>query len=159
MKSNKGFTLVELLAVIVILAIIALIATPIILNVIDTARQGSAKSAAAGYVDAVEKAVMLAQFDDAASEEAKNILSSTTSKTYHVVAGGLAETSGGTKVLSVEVNGEAPAVGGTVTIEKGAVKAATLTFAEIYGDAVGYDGTTYSITTSSSSAASSSEAA
>ena len=33
-EKNKGFTLVELLAVIVILALIALIATPIILNVI-----------------------------------------------------------------------------------------------------------------------------
>ena len=35
-EKNKGFTLVELLAVIVILALIALIATPIILNVINT---------------------------------------------------------------------------------------------------------------------------
>ena len=32
-RKNRGFTLVELLAVIVILALIALIATPIILNV------------------------------------------------------------------------------------------------------------------------------
>ena len=46
MKSRKGFTLVELLAVIVILAIIALIATPIILGVIDTARRGSAEASA-----------------------------------------------------------------------------------------------------------------
>lgn len=57
MKINKkGFTLVELLAVIVILAIIALIATPIILNVIDEAREGAAKNSAYGYIDAVEKA-------------------------------------------------------------------------------------------------------
>ena len=57
MKNNKkGFTLVELLAVIVILAIIALIATPIILNVIDNAKEGSAKNSAYGYIDAVEKA-------------------------------------------------------------------------------------------------------
>lgn len=57
MKMNKkGFTLVELLAVIVILAIIALIATPIILNVIDDARVNSAKNSAYGYIDAVEKA-------------------------------------------------------------------------------------------------------
>ena len=32
--NKKGFTLVELLAVIVILAIIALIATPIVINII-----------------------------------------------------------------------------------------------------------------------------
>lgn len=56
MKDNKkGFTLVELLAVIVILAIIALIATPIILNVIDDAKEGAAKSSALGFIDAAEK--------------------------------------------------------------------------------------------------------
>ena len=56
---KKGFTLIELLAVIVILAIIALIAVPIVLNVIDKARQGAAESSALGYVDAVEKQVMI----------------------------------------------------------------------------------------------------
>ena len=38
---NKGFTLKELLAVIVILAIIALIATPIILGIINDARNSA----------------------------------------------------------------------------------------------------------------------
>ena len=60
MKQNKkGFTLVELLAVIVILAIIALIATPIILGVIDNAREGAAKDTAYGYIDAVEKQIAI----------------------------------------------------------------------------------------------------
>lgn len=58
---KKGFTLIELLAVIVILAIIALIATPMITNVINTAREGAAKSSALGYVDAIEKQIMLNQ--------------------------------------------------------------------------------------------------
>ena len=40
---KKGFTLVELLAVIVILAIIALISTPIILGVIEKTRIGAAE--------------------------------------------------------------------------------------------------------------------
>ena len=61
---NKGFTLIELLAVIVILAVIALIATPMILGVIDTAKQGSAKSAALGYVDAIEQKVITSQLTD-----------------------------------------------------------------------------------------------
>lgn len=67
MESNKkGFTLIELLAVIVILAIIALIATPIILNVIDTARRGAAESSALGYIDAIEKQVMINEIDTSA---------------------------------------------------------------------------------------------
>ena len=62
MKLNKkGFTLIELLAVIVILAIIMLIATPIILNVVEDARQGAARSSAMGYVNAIEKEIMAKQ--------------------------------------------------------------------------------------------------
>ena len=54
MKNKKGFTLIELLAVIVILAIIALIAVPIVLNMISQARKSAARSAALGYIDAIE---------------------------------------------------------------------------------------------------------
>ena len=61
---NKGFTLIELLAVIVVLAIIALIATPMILNVVEKARKGAAKSSALGYIDAVEKQIMVNQLND-----------------------------------------------------------------------------------------------
>ncbi len=43
---NNAFTLIELLAVIIILAIIALIATPIILNVVEDARISAGKSEA-----------------------------------------------------------------------------------------------------------------
>ena len=54
MKNKKGFTLIELLAVIVILVIIALIAVPIVLNMISQARRSAARSAALGYIDAIE---------------------------------------------------------------------------------------------------------
>ena len=64
MKSKSGFTLVELLAVIVILAIIAVIATPIILGVIDEAKKGAAEQSAYGYIDAVEKQVVIDQVND-----------------------------------------------------------------------------------------------
>lgn len=112
MKSNKGFTLIELLAVIVILAIIALIATPIILNVIDTARKGAKESSALGYIDAVEKQVMLAEVDTAAVKIAAG--------TYTVES----LTNAG-----VEVKGEMPAATGYVTIDtKGAVTKAWLEY-------------------------------
>ena len=61
---RKGFTLIELLAVIVVLAIIALIATPMILNVVEKARKGAAKSSALGYIDAVEKQIMVNQLNE-----------------------------------------------------------------------------------------------
>ncbi len=64
MNKNKGFTLVELLAVIVILAIIALIATPIILNVINDAKKQAAKDSAHGYVDAVDKYIVSSELED-----------------------------------------------------------------------------------------------
>jgi len=54
-KKNDGFTLIELLAIIVILAIIAVITVPIILNVIDNAKRGTAQDSAYGYKDAISK--------------------------------------------------------------------------------------------------------
>ena len=62
-KARKGFTLVELLAVIVILAVISLIATPMILGVIETAKKGAAESSALGYIDAVEKYIVMSELD------------------------------------------------------------------------------------------------
>ena len=48
---KKGFTLVELLATIVVLSIIALIATPMILNVIEKAKKGALISSVNGLVE------------------------------------------------------------------------------------------------------------
>ena len=55
MKRNEmAFTLIELLAVIVILAIIALIATPLAINVIEDAKKNAFKNTAYGLIDAVK---------------------------------------------------------------------------------------------------------
>lgn len=51
---RKGFTLVELLAVIVILAIIALIAVPTILGLIDKTKKGAFKASVLGVIEAGE---------------------------------------------------------------------------------------------------------
>ena len=55
---KKGFTLVELLAVIVILAVIALIATPVVLSMIESSRKGAAESSTLNYVEQVEKQIV-----------------------------------------------------------------------------------------------------
>jgi len=54
MKKNKGFTLVELLAVIAILAIILLIAVPQILGVIADAEKGAFKNSVRSTIKAIE---------------------------------------------------------------------------------------------------------
>ena len=41
-----------------------LIATPIILNVVEDARQGAARSSAMGYVNAIEKDMMASKLND-----------------------------------------------------------------------------------------------
>lgn len=66
---KRGFTLVELLAVIVILAIIALIATPIILGVIETSKKGAAENSALGYTEAVEKQIARNLLDEDATND------------------------------------------------------------------------------------------
>ena len=52
---RKGFTLVELLAVIVILSVIALITTPMILNIIEETRKKASIESVNGILDAAEK--------------------------------------------------------------------------------------------------------
>lgn len=53
MKNKKGFTLIEVLAIIVIIAIIGVITVPIILNLIEDSRRGSVKDSTYGYIDSV----------------------------------------------------------------------------------------------------------
>jgi|LSQX01.3.fsa_nt_gb type IV pilus assembly protein PilA len=53
-RSKKGFTLVELLAVIVILAIILAIAVPGIAGIVDSTRKGAAESDAKMIVAGIE---------------------------------------------------------------------------------------------------------
>ena len=55
MKKKKGFTLVELLAVIVILAVILVIAVPQIMSVIESARKGSIESTAKLIAEGAER--------------------------------------------------------------------------------------------------------
>ena len=55
--NKQGFTLIELIVVLVILAILALIVTPIVLNIIDKAKDSANKRSVDGYGKAMELAM------------------------------------------------------------------------------------------------------
>ena len=83
---KKGFTLIELLAVIVILAIITLIATPIILGIINDAREKANERSVELYASAVRNAIASYQltslnapksFDDLTIEYDGNVVCET----------------------------------------------------------------------------------
>ena len=59
MKNKKGFTLVELLAVIVILGILLMIAVPAIQNVIEKSKKGATKRQAELFIDAAKKMAII----------------------------------------------------------------------------------------------------
>ena len=54
---KKGFTLIELIAVLVILAVIALIVTPLVLNIVKKAKDSANKRSVDAYGKATELAV------------------------------------------------------------------------------------------------------
>ena len=57
MKNSKAFTLIELIAVLVILAILSLIVTPLVLNIIKKARISSDKRSIDAYGRSIELAI------------------------------------------------------------------------------------------------------
>ena len=115
MKINtKAFTLIELLAVIVILAIIALIATPIVLSIINESKENARLRSAEMYLDAVEQSVSI--------EKMNNTNFKTNS--CEIEKGNL--NCDGTEV-EVKVNGEVPE-SGSITFENGKIKDVTLTY-------------------------------
>ena len=113
MKKSKGFTLIELLAIIVILAIIAVITVPIILNVIDNAKRGTAKDSAYGYKDAINKYYVASMLED---ESIK------LNDTYNVADGKLGE-------YEIPFSGTKPA-SGYLTYENNVLTSGCLTIDE-----------------------------
>ena len=135
MRENyKGFTLVELLAIIVILAIIALITTPIILNVIEKSRLNAAKDKAWGTIDAVRIAYATAQTSEQEVGLPYTIkypkTSASDSSTDSSTGGGTGN--GYINNTEVKASGENPTEG-TVTISNnGTITASSLKFGNYY---------------------------
>ncbi len=135
MRENyKGFTLVELLAIIVILAIIALITTPVILNVIENSRLNAAKDKAWGTIDAVRIAYATAQTSEQEVGLPYTIKYPKTSASDSTTDSSTGGGSGNGYINSTEVkaSGENPTEG-TVTISsKGTITASSLKFGNYY---------------------------
>ena len=126
MKGNtKGFTLVELLAVIVILAIIALITIPAILNVINEARGKGAQDKAWRTIEAVWPAFTQTQgFGDVTINTQDVTFSGSTLPFLKNAAGQNIDPKG-----KINLSGEAP-VSGSVHIDtaSGLITATNLKF-------------------------------
>lgn len=60
---NKGFTLVEVIAVVVLLSLIALILTPQITKSIDESKKNSFRSSAEGLIESAEQAYTEMQYE------------------------------------------------------------------------------------------------
>ena len=130
---NKGFTLIELLAVIVILAIIALIATPTILGVVETSRKGAAESSLLGFIDAVEKQIMINELDESKPNVEDGV--------YTLTDNGIRITYEFTYMdVKVDVKGQRPDKSyGQIEIKNGQVQNTTLKVDKYY---VTYDSST-----------------
>ena len=64
MKKKRGFTLIEVIAVLVILSIITLIVTPLVMNIIRKAKDSANKRSIDAYGRSVEYAVAVYMLDD-----------------------------------------------------------------------------------------------
>ena len=128
MKRKNAFTLIELLAVIVVLAIIALIATPIVMNTIKNAKKGAAERSADSYIRQVETTVAEARLNHKKIPDG----------TYQIdEEGNLTGTGLPDGKLKIEMNGKKPTEG-TITISNGEVEnSSTMTIGDyslVYSD-------------------------
>ena len=95
--------MIELLAIIVILAIIAVITVPIILNIIENARKGAAQDSAYGFKDSINKWYL---------EKLSTDTSYNLGTTYTIQSDStLKNTESSTDVLAVNISGQKPTGG------------------------------------------------
>lgn len=102
--NRKGFTLLELLAVILVLSMIALIAIPAVTKVIDQSRKGATETTVLNFIKAVNDKIGTSRLD---SDKSNDILD------------GILDVS----TIDLHMEGKVP-TSGTVTVSGGAVVSA-----------------------------------
>ena len=118
---NKGFTLVELISVIIILAILSLITTPVITGTIEKSRQKAALDSASKYKDAVDNQII-------SNQMRTSVMKKINSGVYDVPMD---------SEYGVSFKGDAP-TSGWVVVSENRVISYSLVFKEKY--LVNYDG-------------------
>ena len=109
MKNKKGFTLVELLAVIVVLGLLAAIILPKITDTVSDAEKQSAAVSGQSYLKVVETEIVKSQW--------KNV--QLTDGTWTITADGLRNASN--KDYTFSYTGDKPDANGTITISGGKI--------------------------------------
>ena len=109
---KKGFSLIELLAVIVILAIIALIATPIVLDIIDDTKESSLLRSAEFYLNAIEQSITQLNAENGGNFNPK---SCEIEENGNIICDKNKD-----NVIELKLDGEKPD-GGTITITNGKI--------------------------------------
>lgn len=109
MKNKKGFTLVELLAVIVVLGLLAAIILPKITDTVSDAEKQSAAVSGQSYLKVVETEIVKSQW--------KNV--QLTDGTWTITANGLRNASNQDYTFSY--TGDKPDANGTITISGGKI--------------------------------------
>lgn len=111
MKNKKGFTLVELLAVIVVLGFLAAIILPKITDTVSDAEKQSAAVSGQSYLKVVEAEIVKSQW--------KNV--QLTDGTWLITADGLTNASNSNQKYTFSYTGDKPDANGTITISGGKI--------------------------------------
>lgn len=109
MKNKKGFTLVELLAVIVVLGLLAAIILPKITDTVSDAEKQSAAVSGQSYLKVVETEIVKSQWKDV----------QLTDGTWTITANGLKNAS--KQEYTFSYTGDKPKAGGKITISGGKI--------------------------------------
>lgn len=109
MKNKKGFTLVELLAVIVVLGFLAAIILPKITDTVSDAEKQSAAVSGQSYLKVIEAEIVKSQWKDV----------QLTDGTWTITANGLKNTSN--QEYTFSYTGDKPDAGGEITISGGKI--------------------------------------